>query len=175
MLTKPAPPINLHILHALQRKFLDNEEQSILFNLQQGYQGELILATLLERHLSAPVIPLYGLQLESKGKEFQIDCLLICNDIIYLLDAKHFYGDYIIHNDRWYYSATKKEINNPLDQLRRCELLLKKFLEKNNYKLPVKSYLVFTNPEFYLYNASYTLSAIFSKSASALYETAKQQ
>src|SRR5699024_786434 len=54
-----------------------------------------------------------------------------------------------------------KEIKSPLHQIQRSTLLLKDFFSHYHITEPIISKLVFTHPEFYLYQAPYNSSMIF--------------
>ncbi|WP_394136561.1 nuclease-related domain-containing protein [Cytobacillus oceanisediminis] len=90
----------------------------------------------------------------------QIDSLLITGESIYIFEVKNFEGDFYIEKDRWC-TTSKSEIKNPLLQLQRIESLLRRLLHDLGFNFPIKSYLIFINPEFYLYQAPFNLPAIF--------------
>ncbi|WP_160112415.1 nuclease-related domain-containing protein [Salicibibacter kimchii] len=88
---------------------------------------------------------------------FQLDTLVIFQEKLFILDAKHNAGDFYIDDDKWkIISGT--EIQDLLLQMKRSMTLLRKLLRMN---IPIASYLIFTNSEFYLYNDSPDLPAVF--------------
>ncbi|MFZ7943802.1 nuclease-related domain-containing protein [Neobacillus sp. 19] len=93
---------------------------------------------------------LNDLLLYFNDSKFQIDTLIV-QDTLYLYDVKNNDGDYCYENDNFNLMKTGKTITNPLDQLNRCEILLRQLLQKHGFKLPIESKLVFINPEFTLY------------------------
>lgn len=159
---KPRPPIELQILESLKgRMNLSSDDQLTYKNLKKGYLGELTFARMLDKTLTKPPLLLYDLSLQLNNSKFQIDCLPIFNNKIFLLEIKNFEGDFYFHNDNWYVVETRKEIRSPLMQLKRSELLLKELLQKHGYKmLQVESYVIFINQEFTLYQAPINSSII---------------
>src|SRR5699024_6935031 len=73
---------------------------------------------------------------------------------IYMFEVKNYEGDFLIQDDRWFVEGTEKEIRNPLFQLKRSDFLLRQLLLQLNFDLQVKSYLVFMNHDFTLYQLS---------------------
>ncbi|MCQ6278215.1 nuclease-related domain-containing protein [Bacillus sp. EB600] len=128
-------------------------------NLEKGYKGEQKFDELL-----APLpnnwLTVNDLLLKSDNNYFQVDSILIFQGTIHLINVKNYEGDYYIEKDRWY-STYENEIKNPLDQLKRSEILFKKLLQEYGFKFSVESYLIFVNPGFYLYNAPRNLPAFF--------------
>src|SRR5699024_9950487 len=110
-------------------------------------------ARLLDKNLTNSPILLYDLRFKFNNTEFQIDCLPIFSNKIYHFEIKNFEGDFYYDNDNWYIVQTKKEIRSPLQQLKRCQILLKELLHKLGYNVQVESCIIFINEEFTLYNA----------------------
>lgn len=158
---QPRPPTVLRVLESLElRMDLPSHDRLHYQNLKKGYLGELKFARLLEENLLNPRIVNYDLSLKTSNTEFQIDCLLIFNSEVYLLEIKNYEGDFCYHNDNWYIVDTKKEIRSPLMQLKRSELLLQEQLQKLGYKIPIKSHVIFINSAFTLYQAPVNPSII---------------
>jgi len=111
--------------------------------------------------LSGNYLILNDLLLEINNTIFQLDSLLIAQQIIYLFEVKNYEGDYYIKDDQWYSSFSGKEIKDPLLQLKRSESLLRKLLESIQSNFLIKSYFVFLNPEFTLLQASKELPIIY--------------
>lgn len=127
--------------------------------LEKGFLGELAFDALVD-HLDADWLILNDLQLEVNYSSFQIDKVIITPTTIYLIEIKNYEGDYYIDGEHWY-STSKLEIKNPLTQLKRSESFFRRLLHGFSSHLPIKSYLVFINPKFYLYNAPLELPIIF--------------
>lgn len=152
----------LKLLRILERReSIEENDQKHLAILEQGYRGECEFDNKVYSKLSERGTILNDLLFEYNGTTFQIDSLLITSSAIYLFEIKNFEGDYSIRDELWFY-GTNSEIRNPLLQLRRSESLLRQLLTKHKVNIPVESYLVFINPNFFLYNAPTDLPAIFS-------------
>ncbi len=63
-------------------------------------------------------------------------------------------------DERWY-SISGSELKNPLLQLKRTEMMLRKLLNDLNENLPIESTIVFVNDDFYLYQAPLEMPIIF--------------
>src|SRR5699024_8118626 len=96
---------------------LDTEHHYTHERLQTGYEEEHTFATRLERELAQPLHALYYLQFKENGSELQVDCLLFIGQKIFLFEVKHYYGNYLINNNRWFLASTNKEIKSPLHQI----------------------------------------------------------
>lgn len=154
MFNKPRKTASLLILESLnKRTSLSRTYQTSHKRLHQGHIGELYFAKLILEQLKGSHIKLYGLQLKTDGSEFQIDCTLIFQHEIYLIEIKNFAGNYYFSDDNFYITSTNKAINNPLQQLKRSEILLQNILTEKKSTLQLRSVIIFTNPEFYLYQA----------------------
>lgn len=155
-------PNELQILTFLKpRTNLRPEIKRQLQQLQNGYAGESQFYKVIKQKLSEHCLPLFNLLLESDGSFFQIDCLILCNDTIYMYEVKNYAGDYYLHNDRWYIVRSKKEIRNPLLQLERSNYLLNELIQKFPARFEIKSYIIFVNKTFMLYQAPLDLPIIF--------------
>jgi len=121
--------------------------------LYKGYLGERKFSTILGKRLTSNCIILFGLLLDSKTNLFQMDCFLIYQNDIFLIEIKNFKGDFYIQNDKWYICSSNKEIKNPLNQLERSTYLLPELLSTYGLRYQVNPYLIFVNDEFTLYNA----------------------
>jgi hypothetical protein len=140
---------------------LSDTEKSHLLSIEKGYAGELLFDTYTDQ-LSDRWQTMGDLLLEFNQNPFQMDSLVRNSEKLYLFDVKNFEGDYIIDKDgRWFSKFSSNEIKDPLEQLRRCESLLRRLLHDLGYKFPIEAYLIFVNPEFHLYNASMNLPIIY--------------
>ena len=142
------------------RMKLSAQDERYYWNLEKGYQGELIFDRLLRENLlnNWPVVN--DLLLDTNHTFFQIDSLIFSCEPIYLFDVKNFEGDFFIEGDKWY-SIGGEEFKNPYHQLQRAEILLQRLLRHYGYSSPIQSYLIFVNPDFYLYNAPLNHPFIF--------------
>lgn len=160
MVIKPyqEPPL-LELLRCLNQRFeLPNDERQQYINLEKGHQGEQKFSELLE-NLTNDCLILHGLLLKCNNTLFQIDTLLIFENMIYLVDVKYYEGDYYVNSGNWY-TLSKKEIHNPVLQLNRCVSLFRRLLQKYGVNLPVEGYVLFNHPEFTLYHADPELPII---------------
>lgn len=149
----------LKIMRSLNiRSNLSSKELTHFINLEKGFIGEQLFDTYLEGFSNCLI--LNDLLFERNGSVFQIDSLLLSKEITYLFDVKNYDSDYYIESDRWY-TILGKEVKDPLDQLKRCNLLLQGLLKDLGYNTPIKPYLVFVNPEFTLYQAPLNQPIIF--------------
>ncbi len=100
------------------------------------------------------------LLLKKNNTAFQIDSLIILSDTVYLFEIKNFDGDFYYESDRLF-MKNKTEINNPLNQLNRCESLLRQLLQSLGFHSSINASVVFINPEFTLYQSPLNKPFIF--------------
>lgn len=161
MFTKPNKSKEHKRLEILEKRTtLSIDQQQSLDRLSTGYKGELYFSKLVQTELQCEPIVLYDLLLEINGSECQIDCLLIFQNELILIEIKNYQGDFFIENNDWY-KLPKNGIKNPLYQLQRTELLLNQFLKQHQLTLKVKAFVVFTHPEFQLYQAPLNIPLVF--------------
>ncbi|MBS4195247.1 nuclease-related domain-containing protein [Lederbergia citri] len=141
------------------RKVLPFKDALHLANLEKGYEGERLFDERL-RKIKNDWLVLNDLQLESNNNNLQIDSLLISEKMILMFEIKSYEGDCYIEEDNWYYTSGT-EIQNPVLQLERSEFLLRRLLRDLSYNIPIKTYLIFINPDFHLYNAPRNLPIIY--------------
>lgn len=159
---KNSTPMELNVLRYLQpRMSLSAAEKINYNNLTKGYRGERKLHDILDKRLSSDYLIINDLRLKVNHTEFQIDILLIGQNKIYPLEVNNYEGDFYIQKDNWYSVSSGNEIRNPLHQLKRSELLLQKFLQHIGINFSIEPYIIFINPEFYLYQATLDLPIIF--------------
>lgn len=151
--------LKLRILNA--RMDLTSKEKGYYLNLEKGFQGELMFDDQIFK-LTNNFLVLNDLLLEYNNSIFQIDSTLIFQNIIYRFEIKNNEGDhyYDCKTNRWY-TVAEKEIKNPVIQMERSEPLYRQLLKDIGLGLPIKTFLVFVNPTFHLYNAPLNLPIIF--------------
>lgn len=153
--------LELKLLRSLHtRTNLPEKSKRYYFNLEKGYEGELIFDEWL-RKLPTSYLIINDLLLEHKNSYFQIDSLVISQKKINLFEVKNFHGDYYIDSGRWYIVENREEVNNPLLQMTRCETMLRTLLQNIAPDFTIEPYLVFVNPEFTLYEAPLNPPIIF--------------
>lgn len=160
LIKKRSEPVELRSLKGLDDRmdFAEKEKQQLL-TLKKGYEGEIILDVWLEQLIGESLI-LNDLLLEWSGTTFQLDSVVITQDITYLFDAKNYEGDYYYDGERLKL-INGKEIKDPLLQLKRSESLLRQLLNHSGFHLPVAPYIIFTNPGFTLYQAPLDQPIVF--------------
>lgn len=127
----------------------------IFYNLEKGYQGELMFYELLEVELTSKCIRLYDLLLECNQTEFQIDNLLIYQNTIIMNEVKNFDGDFFIKDNKWYAVSTRNEIRNPIQQLQRSEYLLRQLLQQISTSFQTRSVSRLREPRIYALSSSF--------------------
>ena len=160
--SNPLPPKEFQILsHLHSRMTFSPVEKRNFEYLTKGLIGEQKFFNLLKQKLSTNHVLLFSLLLNHNNTEFQIDSLLIDHHRVYILEVKNYEGDFYIENEKWYIKSSRKEIRNPLLQLQRTEFLFKQLLQKLGFNFRVKSYIIFINDSFTLYQAPKNLPAVF--------------
>ncbi|MEH7334195.1 nuclease-related domain-containing protein [Neobacillus drentensis] len=130
---------------------MTEDERQHYLNLKKGYEGEVQFDLLTEKVQSHCYI-LNDLLLESNNKDFQIDSSLIFQEPLYVFEVKNYQGNFIFKPDRLE-TLSGRIYPNPLDQLKRTKTLLRQLLQNLGYNIPIEGYVVFNNPEFFLYQA----------------------
>lgn len=133
------------------RMNLSTQEKQQYIRLLKGHEGEKQFYQLIKNNHTTNSIFLHDLLLQSNNSLFQIDHILIHAQTIFSFEVKNYEGEFIIENGNWYVKSTKQEIRNPLNQLNKSDYLLRQLVINLGYNLPVKSYLVFINRDFTLY------------------------
>lgn len=142
----------LKIMMALNTRMeLPEKEKQQYRSMVKGYEGELEYDRWMTA-LETEHLVLNDLLLEVNGSVFQIDSLVIFQDMIYLFDVKNYEGDYYYEGEKLR-TITGKEIKDPLLQLKRSESLLRQLLNTLGYSITLKAYVLFIHPEFALFQA----------------------
>ncbi|MCM3768060.1 nuclease-related domain-containing protein [Neobacillus niacini] len=142
----------LKIYHSLNVRDELNSDQKLYYqNLKAGYEGELYFQSLTDQ-LQCECYVINDLRLEVGNTTFQIDSLILFQNIFNMNEVKNFYGDYYYEGGK-FYDFNGKERNDPLVQLTRCESSLRQLQLKLGCKLPVEANVVHVNPQFTLYQA----------------------
>lgn len=152
------------------RKNLSPTDKRRYSQLQKGFIGEKRLATSLQSQHCHNVVPLFNNLFESMDKDFEIDCLLLTSDTIFLLEIKNYTGNYYVENNHIYHFPSKKQIYNPVTQLDRTEFLFKRLLSDMQVTMKVRSFVVFVNHHFVLYEAPIQFPIIFPSQINSFLE-----
>ncbi|WP_400243487.1 nuclease-related domain-containing protein [Niallia sp. JL1B1071] len=158
--SRTASPEILALQSLNLRLELSSNEKQYLANLQKGLEGEKRFDKITENLLEDCYI-INDLLLQINNTTFQIDSTIISSKGIHLFEIKNYEGDYYYQDER-IYTMNHKEISNPINQIRRNETLFQQLLQKYGWEnKTITSSVVFINPEFTLYQASFTLPFIF--------------
>lgn len=151
--------IELQMLEELDLRMpFSRLEKLQLANGQSGYTGEEHYDVQLDQSGFDGIV-LNDLSFQENGA-FQLDSLLLAGDRMILYDIKNYAGDYF-YRDGEFYSSYKNEINNPLVQWKRHNSLLRQLAAKLGHCVPLESFVVFTNPSFFLYDAPRDLPIVY--------------
>jgi len=138
------------VLRILNKRMkLSADEHWYYLNQEKGFHGEKQFDRLTEK-LQRDCYILNDLQLESNTSSFQLDSTLIFQETCLLFDVKNYEGEYIYDSD-YFKTIGRRDIQNPLDQLKRSKLLLSNLLQSLGSKLTIEAYVIFINPQFTLY------------------------
>lgn len=113
------------------RMTLSDDDKTRYTTLEKGYEGELKFDSLIHG-LTDNFITLNDLLFEVNNQHFQIDSLMIKQNSINPFEVKNLEGDYYIKNEKWY-SSFSTPITNPISQMERSEVLLRRLLLKLGY------------------------------------------
>lgn len=133
------------------RKELSKDEWSKYRKLQVGYEGEVKLAALLEKHLTVEHIVFFGIVFDYQSSITQIDCYIILSNKMLLIEVKNFQGEYELNDGVFTSLTTSRTYQNPLYQLHRAENNMMNLFNNETFNLPLESYVVFVNNQFSLY------------------------
>lgn len=153
-------PYNLQILEKLNARLtLDSSVKKYYINLSSSFKSECQFDQMFK---ATPfhTLPSFSLNQDFE-RSFQIDLLVFTANCIYLYELKNLQSPTQVSGNL-FITAKGTQYENPLIQLNRTDANFKKLLEKENINMPVKSYLVFTHPNFYLYNADINNPYIFA-------------
>ena len=93
----------------LSRRNPSPQEKHQYKRLYKGFTGEKILEEKIGSSKYTNILPLYGCLFEVDETEFQIDCLLLTTNTIYILEVKNYTGDYYVEKDKIFNVHTKTD------------------------------------------------------------------
>lgn len=161
LLKDRSEPPELKALRYLNKRMeLTSKEKFQLLNLEKGYDGEVKFDQLTES-LNEERYIINDLLLEVNNSYFQIDKVIISQGIIHLLDIKNYEGDCYLESDKLYSVTNRREYKNPVNQLKRSESLFRQLLQNLKLNYLVEASIIFSNPEFTLYQAPMEQPIIF--------------
>lgn len=143
-------PLALKVLESLNaRTQLSDLERKEYVNQSKGYPGELLFDPHL-RDLPFENLVINDLRLRDNGQMIQIDSLLLASNRLYLYEVKNYSGSYD-YKDGALHGRSDFIITNPLTQVHRSLPVLHNLIRKLGYPMYIQPYVVFINPNFYLY------------------------
>ena len=161
MLIKPrVKSINHFVLESVNyRMGLSVEDNRRYQNQMKGFQGEQLFDQLIN-HSQQNGYVVNDLFLSSKDTHYQMDSILILNEQLIIYEVKNYTGEYCYENGSLF-SKNGYSLQNPVDQVNRKKAYLNNWLLNNGYPHKTKAYVVFINPDFYIYNLPLTKSILF--------------
>lgn len=132
-----------------KRMKLTEDDQRYYQNQEKGYEGEVQFDVFTEK-LQRSCYVLNDLLFEKNKSSFQLDSSLIFQGTYSLFEVKNFEGEYVFDAE-YFKTLSGRDIQNPLDQLKRSKLMLSQLLQSLGSKLTVEAYVIFINPQFTLY------------------------
>jgi len=148
---EPSP--QLEMLKALDRRGdLLNPQTNAIRNRVKGFEGECQFDELLKK-LKCECLIVNDLTLKISGQTCQIDSLLITGKGVILYEVKNYEGQFVYTEDKLKVLSTSKEISNPVHQLNRTTNLFRQLMEEQCANFTLRSYIVFINETFTLFNA----------------------
>jgi hypothetical protein len=161
LLKQRTVPIKLMLMRSLNaRKELSKEERNYCSRLEKGYQGEVLFDGFTEK-LKSDFLIINDLGLEFSNNFFQLDTVIVSQDIVFLFEVKNLEGDFIYEEDGFKTLTAKKDIQNPLEQLKRSKIYFGQLLHHLGIRLHIEGFVVFINPEFTLYQSPVKAPIIF--------------
>ena len=143
--------LQLESLLALSKRgLLLNPQENYINQLVKGFKGECAFDVLM-KELKCDCLILNDLLLKVNGHTFQIDTLMISSKGISIYEVKNFEGEFVFREDKLKIVSTNKEITNPVHQLNRTTMLFRQLMEDQRVDFPLKSYIVFVNEQFTLF------------------------
>src|SRR5699024_9253613 len=116
--------------------------------------GEKQFSNLLKEQLHQDHLQINDLLLNNHGTVFQLDTLLIFNQTVYLFEVKNYQGEFQLEKDYLHCYTTGKTYRNHLHQRKGSELMLSDSLSNIYMYFEVKTYLMFNNHRFILFQAT---------------------
>ena len=151
------------------RMTLPSKEKQIYSNLEKGFKGEVMFDQFTEGLDKSKFLILNDLLLETNSTNFQIDSFIISQGTHFPCEVKNFEGDFYYKSDQ-FFAVNNTEIQNPLDQIKRSDTLLRQFLQKKKYSTSIKSNVFFVNPAFTLYQAPLDKPVIYPTQLTKYFE-----
>lgn len=154
-------PISYKVLESLNTRLaLSSSLRSQYDNQVKGFEGELAFDQLFEK-LEVPGLLINDLLLNTRDTHYQIDALHVTDHHLTLYEIKNYSGSYH-YKDNQIFSESDYVIQNPLSQVERKRIYLHNLLKNLGYNISLSAYVVFINPNFYLYSFPKTDAVLFA-------------
>lgn len=128
----------------IRRLYQNNPEMIRKYNyFLNGYQGEKIMYDWLKRNLPAHAIILHDLWFECRGIS-QIDFLVILNNIIWIIEVKHYNG-YFNYQDNVCTLNNYRLDKDHLAQMRNRMLIINDIVKKSGLNIELIGTMIFTH------------------------------
>ncbi|PRY74534.1 nuclease-related domain-containing protein [Alkalibacterium olivapovliticus] len=153
--------VQYRILESLNfRKILSSSEKTQFENQVKGFNGEKQFDNELKRACIDGLV-INDLLLKASDTYYQIDSLLITTDRIYLYEIKNYSGTFHFRDGNLY-SESGHIIQSHSAQADRKKAYLHNLLLKYGNQKTISTYVVYINPDFYIYSLPKMDSVIFS-------------
>lgn len=162
MLIKPRKKSISHlILESLYyRKILSFQDKKRYENQVKGFNGEQQFDHFINYSQQQGFV-VNDLFLSSKETNYQFDSILILNKQVNIYEVKNYTGAYR-YEDGTLFSKTGYSLQDPISQVNRKKSYLHNRLLTEGYSHNINAYVVFINPDFYIYKLPPTDSILFS-------------
>lgn len=162
------------ILESLDhRTTLPPGEKTQYDNQIKGYAGERQFDNKM-KETGVPGILISDLLLSTRDTSYQIDSLLITDTCIYLYEVKNYTGSYH-YKDGDISSDSGHLIQNPTNQVERKRAYLHNLLLNNGYQIKIFAYVVYINPDFYIYSLPKSPTILFAGQLTSHFESLSGQ
>lgn len=160
MIKKPRQvPYELKVLRILNARMdLAEKDKLDLLNLEKGFEGELMFDSLTDKLQEERSI-LNDLLLNVGNTYFQIDTTIISQGVLHFFEVKNYAGEFY-YESGVFYKTPKKEIKDPILQLKKNESLMRQLLQSLKFQIQVEAWVIYINPEFTLFQAPRNLPMI---------------
>lgn len=148
---KRTRPTNLIMMESLFcRMKLKPEDKYYYFSLRKGYEKECLYDKLINGKVDDCMV-FNDLTFKSGQRYFQIDSLIIQENIAFIYEIKGFSGSYF-YGEEFFSSKKEYQPDNPLNQLVKTKNRLREIFKARGINLQIEGYIIFINSEFTLYN-----------------------
>ena len=131
-----------HYTELNKRNALSTDHKNEFARLKSGFEGEQTILDYIEKYGEPHWKVFQNIWLNYYGK-FEVDCMLVTHDQIYLFEIKHYTGHYIFQNSQC--SCNGQKIgHNAINQAQKSHINFQNFLRQNQFNASVIGALIFT-------------------------------